>query len=102
MKWIERIIDVSNYNVKTLWNDGFVREINLKDFLNKKGKNPNSSYSKLLDLEIFKKVICDGTTLCWENIIEYIDVDGSIRKGSLDIAPELLFEISEPNYKEVI
>ncbi|MDT3738293.1 MAG: DUF2442 domain-containing protein [Candidatus Kapabacteria bacterium] len=102
MKWIERIIDVSNYNVKTLWNDGIVREINLKDFLIEKGKNPNSSYNKLLDLETFKKVKCDGTTLCWENQIEYIDVDGSIKKGSLDIAPELLFEISVPNYKEVI
>lgn len=94
MNWIEKIIEVRNYTIKALWNDGLEREINLIDFLNKKAKITNSSYNKILDLDEFSKVKCDGTTLYWENMIEYKDIDGSVHIGNLDISPELLYDIS--------
>lgn len=94
MKWIIKVLDVENYTVKTLWNDGQIRDIDLMDFLLQQTKNPDSSYSQLLDNRVFNTVRCDGTTLSWDNLIEYTDYDGSIKKGSLDIAPEFLYELT--------
>jgi len=94
MKWIIKLLDVENYTVKTLWNDGKIRDIDLMDFLLQQSKNLESSYSQLLDKTVFNSVKCDGTTLSWDNLIEYTDLDGSIKKGSLDIAPEFLYELT--------
>lgn len=94
MKWIVKILDIKPYSIKTLWNDGVERTVHLEEFIKNNSANPNSSYSKLLDKQIFCKAQCDGTTLCWENMITYTDLDGSQKLGALDIAPELLFELS--------
>lgn len=94
MKWIIKVLNVENYTIKTLWNDGKIREIDLMDFLLQHSKNPESSYSLLLDKDVFNTVKCDGTTLSWDNLIEYTDLDGSIKKGCLDISPEFLFELT--------
>ena len=94
MKWIIKVLDVKNYTVKTLWNDGQIRTIDLMDFLLQQSKKTESSYSQLLDTTVFNAVKCDGTTLYWDNLIEYTDYDGSIKKGSLDIAPEFLYELT--------
>lgn len=99
MKWIVKIIELENYNIKTLWNDNIIRDIDLFDFIKSKTDNQNSSYLPLLDYGIFSKVKCDGTTLYWENLIDYKDYDGTIKKGNLDISPELLFDISVPMKK---
>lgn len=102
MKWIEEIINVEDYKIQVLWNDKVLRTIDLTDFLNSKTKNSNSSYTPLLENSIFQSVKCDGTTLYWENLIEYKDIDGSIHKGNLDISPELLYEIAVSNIKIAI
>ncbi len=94
MKWIIEVLEVKNYTVRTLWNDGKIRDIDLFDFILEKSKNPDSSYSQLISKEIFDTVKCDGTTLSWDNLIDYTDLDGSVKKGSLDISPELLYEFT--------
>lgn len=102
MKWIEKIIDVDHYTVKTLWNDGVLRLINLKDFIVDKSQNPNSSYAKLKDLAVFKTVKCDGNSLYWENLITAKDINGKEFNAQLDISPEFLFELASEEFKQVI
>jgi hypothetical protein len=102
MKWIEKILDIKPYIVKTLWNDDTIRLINLEEFLENKSKKTESSYNKLLDKDVFKEVKCDGTSLYWENLIKYIDYDGTEKDGNLDISPELLFELSYLELKQAI
>ncbi|MBM2813648.1 MAG: hypothetical protein HW421_410 [Ignavibacteria bacterium] len=102
MKWIEKILEVKPYTIKTLWNDGSVRLINLEEFIKKKSLNPNSSFKKLKNSDVFIKVKCDGTSLYWENLIKYKDLDGGEKDGNLDISPELLFELSYTQLKQVI
>lgn len=101
MKWIEEIININNFQIKTLWNDGVIREIDLTNYLAEQ-TNPNASYTQLLDQTVFNNVKCDGTTLYWENLIDYQDIDGTTKKGDLDFSPELLFELANTSFKKVI
>ncbi len=94
MKWIEEIISKEPYKITCKWNDGKVTIIDLYEFLLEKSKNPNNSYSQLINTVRFLQVKCDGSTLCWENGITYTDTDGTIKQGELDIAPELLYDIA--------
>ena len=95
MKWIQAIKEVAPYIVTCLWNDGEVRKVDLTKFILNKAKNPENSYAQLLDKSRFTEVQCDGSTLYWDQGLEYEDYDGEIKKGPLDIAPELLFEMTE-------
>ncbi len=95
MKWIEKIKEVSPCLVTCLWNDGVTRDIDLTEFIIQKAENPENSYAQLYDKVRFAEVKCDGTTLYWDNGLEFEDYDGTIQKGPLDIAPELLFELTE-------
>ena len=95
MKWIQAIKGVVPYTVTCLWNDGKVRKVDLTEFILSKAKNPKNSYAQLSDKSRFAEVQCDGSTLYWDQGLEYEDYDGEIRKGPLDIAPELLFEMTE-------
>lgn len=95
MKWIEKITEVASFKVTCLWNDGISRTVNLKEFVTKKAQNPENSYAQLLDEDRFAEVECDGCTLYWEDGLEFEDYDGVMKKGPLDIAPEVLFEMTE-------
>lgn len=95
MKWIEKIVDVSNYKVKALWSDGIVRLVDFENFIKHKTQAKHSSYSKLLDTSEFARIKCDGTTLYWEDLISYKDIDGTVKTGNLDIAPELVYDLSK-------
>lgn len=95
MKWIEKISYVSPYSVTCVWNDGVNRVVNLEEFIINKAVNPENSYAQLLDKNRFLEVKCDGSTLYWENGLEFEDYDSVIRKGPLDIAPEVLYELTE-------
>ncbi|MCX6278181.1 MAG: DUF2442 domain-containing protein [Bacteroidetes bacterium] len=94
MKWIVEILNNELYKITCRWNDNTITDIDLYEFIFEKSKNPENSYSQLRNKERFLQVKCDGTTLCWENGIKYKDVDGLIKPGQLDIAPELLYELS--------
>lgn len=95
MKWIEKIISATPYIVICQWNDGKIRAVDLEDFILEKSRNPDNSYAQLNDSDRFLEVKCDGSTLFWESGIEFEDLDGSKKKGPLDIAPERLFEFTE-------
>jgi hypothetical protein len=94
MKWIVEILNKEPYKITCRWNDNTITAIDLHGFILEKSKNPDNSYTQLMNKERFMQVKCDGTTLYWENGIKYKDVDGSIKPGPLDIAPELLYEFS--------
>jgi len=95
MKWIEKISNVSPYSVTCVWNDGVSRVVNLEEFLIKKAVNPENSYAQLLDKKRFVEVKCDGSTLYWESGLEFEDYDGAMKRTPLDIAPEILYELTE-------
>ena len=95
MKWIEKIISVVPYVVTCQWNDGKIRKVNLEEFILAKSRNSENSYAQLRELSRFLEVKCDGSTLYWENGLEFEDLDGSKKKGPLDIAPERLFEFTD-------
>ena len=95
MKWIQAIKEVAPYTVICLWNDGEVRKVDSTEFILNKAKNSENSYAQLFDKSRFAEVKCDGSTLYWDQGLEYEDYDGEIKKGPLDIAPEVLFEMTE-------
>jgi len=94
MKWIVEIIKKEPFKVVCRWNDNKLKTVDLYKFILEKSKSPDSSYTQLLNKERFLQVKCDGTTLFWENGINYEDIDGTIKPGPLDIAPEVLYDIS--------
>ena len=99
MKWIEEILDINEYKIQCLWNDGIARTVDLKQFISEKSGNGENSYSILQDKNYFKSAKCDGNSIYWENGINFTDTDGKIKPGSLDISPEVLFEMSEGIFK---
>jgi hypothetical protein len=96
MKWILKIFESNPYQVICLWNDGVTRTVSLEEFLIEKSKNPNNSYSQLLNKKRFSEVKCDGTTLYWENGITMMDADDQLKPAALDIDPDVLFEMTLP------
>jgi hypothetical protein len=94
MKWIVEILNKEPYKITCRWNDNTITAIDLYEFIVEKSKKPANSYAQLLNEERFLQVKCDGTTLYWENGLKYKDVDGIIKPGPLDIAPELLYEFA--------
>lgn len=63
-----------------------IREVDLRDFVHNYAKILHSSYAQLFDKTRFAEVRCDGSTLYWEDGLEFEDYDGQIKKGPLDIA----------------
>lgn len=94
MKWIEKIIEIHEYQIRLLWNDGYERIVDLKKFIIEKSANKNNSYAILLDKNYFRTAQCDGNSIFWGEGVEYLDLDGSKKLGPLDISPEVLFEMS--------
>lgn len=94
MKWIVKIVEIKSYTLTCLWNDGKMRMVDLAGFIQEKAKNKENSYAQLLDKKRFEEAKCDGTTVYWDNGLEFEDYDGRIKKGPLDIAPEILFELT--------
>ncbi|NCO56357.1 MAG: hypothetical protein COZ21_14165 [Bacteroidetes bacterium CG_4_10_14_3_um_filter_31_20] len=94
MKWIVEIINKEPYKITCKWNDNHINTVDLYSFILEKSKNVDNSYSQLINKDRFLQVKCDGSTLYWENGIKYQDIDGTLKPGPLDIAPELLYEMS--------
>jgi len=82
------------YRITCRWNDGVIRTIDLEGFLKNKSGNPESSYFPLLNKNRFSEVKCDGTTLYWENGRTMRDTEGNDMSASLDIDPDILFEMT--------
>lgn len=69
---IKELIDVRPYVLTLRFNNGEVRQVDLSDKLLEWGKNPQSKFAQLKDVEFFNKVKLDREfeSLTWENGID--------------------------------
>lgn len=74
---VKKVEYVNGYKLRLYFNDRKVKIVDLKNML-KKAKN---MLLPLVDIEYFKKVTCDGTTLCWPN--------------GVDLCPDVLYAMGE-------
>ena len=95
---IKNILSVEPFSIKVLWNTGEIRVIELEKEL--KTGTP-SVFEKLLDKKTFSSVKLDeeAGTIYWENLLNYKDLDGTIKPGPLDFCPDVLYELSTPILK---
>jgi len=77
---VKKVEYVEEYNLKLHFDDGSIKLVNLENML----KNAKNMFLPLLDVNYFKKVKCDGTTICWPN--------------GLDLCPDVLFKMGR-NFK---
>jgi hypothetical protein len=82
---IKKVEWLEEYKLKLHFNDKSVKMVDLAAML-KKAKN---MFLPLVNIDYFKKVECDGTTICWPN--------------GVDLCPDFLFQmgksITQPNRK---
>ncbi len=104
MIWIKEITEVIPFRIKLLFSNGEEREISFdKIFEEDEIKNPESVFLFLKDPKVFMQVkLNPGETIYGDNLVHYIDLDGSRKLGPLDISPDFLYEMSVPVSKELI
>lgn len=76
---IKEVEYLDGYKLKIYFNDKKVKIVDLEKLI-KRGKN---MFLQLVDLEYFKSVRCDGTTIYWPN--------------GVDLCPDVLYAIGEKN-----
>ena len=94
---IKSILSVEPYLITCLWTTGEVRIIDLEKELKGKEVENNPVLSKLMNEEIFKsvKVDSDSGTVFWDNLMPFVDLDGTIKVGPLDFCPDVLYSLSK-------
>lgn len=82
---VKKVEYLSEYKLKIQFNIGKSKEVDLAGML----KNAKNMFLQLKDIEYFKKVECDGYSICWPN--------------GIDICPDVLYsmakDISKPAKK---
>jgi len=82
---VKKVEYVDGYRLRLHFNDRKVKVVDLENMV-KKLKN---MFLPLVDIEYFKSVKCDGTTICWSN--------------GVDLCPDVLYamgkSVSETNRK---
>ena len=66
---------LERYKIRLYFDNGKVKIVDLEGML----KNAKNMFIPLTDLDYFKKVKCDGTTICWPN--------------GVDLCPDVLYEM---------
>ncbi|MBM3192304.1 MAG: DUF2442 domain-containing protein [Chlamydiae bacterium] len=74
---VKKVEYLSEYRLKIQFNVGKSKEVNLAGML----KNAKNMFLQLKDIEYFKKVTCDGYSICWPN--------------GIDICPDLLYSMAK-------
>ncbi len=74
---VKKVDYVDGYKLKLHFNDRKVKIVDLEKMI-KKVKN---MFLPLVDVEYFKSVTCDGTTICWPN--------------GVDLCPDVLYAMGE-------
>lgn len=77
LKWVTAARVVADYTLELTFNDGCRRIFNCEPIINQ-----YKIYAPLREKEVFAKFSLDGWTVSWLN-------------GTIDIAPEHLYECSE-------
>ena len=93
---IKNIISTDSYSIKCLWNTGEIRVIELEQEILTNGQ---SVISKLSDKNTFASVKLDSEagTIYWDGLLNYTDIDGTIKSGPLDLCPDVLYSLSKPD-----
>jgi DNA-binding XRE family transcriptional regulator len=93
---ILKIISVRNYVIRTLWNNGEVRDIDFKPMLEHWSENNEIMYRPLNDPNVFNQVSLSEThTIQWENVPIKFSFNGGVREAPLDLDPDVLYENSQ-------
>jgi hypothetical protein len=74
---VKKVEYIEEYKLKLIFNDGCIKIVNLENMI----KNTKNMFVPLLDLNYFKKVKCDGITICWPN--------------GVDLCPDVLYRIGK-------
>ena len=74
---VKKVEYVERYKLKLLFNDRRVKIVNLENML----KNAKNMFVPLMDINYFKKVKCDGTSIYWPN--------------GVDLCPDVLYKMGE-------
>lgn len=95
---IQRIVNVTPYTIMCEWCNGEIRAILMEDKIKEWADEPGSVYKNLLDNNIFLKVQLDAEskTLFWNGLVKMKDTTGELFNATLDIDPEVLYEMSVP------
>ena len=72
---VKKVEYVEGYKLKLYFDDRSIKVVDLKEML----KDAKNLFVPLVDLEYFKKVKCDGTTIYWPN--------------GVDLCPDVLYRI---------
>ena len=79
---VEKVEYIEGYKLKLFFNDKKVKIIDFKDRL----KEAKNMFLPLKDIQYFKKVKADGTTIVWPN--------------GLDLCPDVLYETGKDFQEE--
>ena len=74
---VKKVEYVEGYKLKLLFSDRSVKIVNLESML----ENAKNMFIPLQNLAFFKKVKCDGITICWPN--------------GVDLCPDVLYKIGK-------
>ena len=74
---VKKVEYLSEYKLKIQFNVGKSKEVDLAGML----KNAKNMFLQLKDIEYFKKVECDGYSICWPN--------------GIDICPDVLYSMAK-------
>ncbi len=78
LRHIKKADYLEEYKLKLYFDDKTIRVVDLKSML----KNANNMFLPLVDIDYFKQVECDGTTICWPN--------------GVDLCPDVLYKMGKP------
>jgi len=92
---ILKILSVNSFIVRTLWNNGEIRDIDFEPLLTIWNKEEETIYQPLNDLAIFETVqVSPDHTLYWPTVTVYITFKGTKKGAPLDLDPDVLYEKS--------
>jgi hypothetical protein len=77
LRRVKKVEYISEYKLKLQFTNGKIKMVDLEGML----KNAKNMFIPLKDLEYFKKVVCDGYSICWPN--------------GIDFCPDLLYKIGK-------
>jgi DNA-binding XRE family transcriptional regulator len=93
---IIKIISVRNFIVRSLWNNGEVRDIDFKPIMETWEQDKEEMYEPLYDPKKFKTVsVSPEHTLCWPNVTLKVTFKGVTKVAPLDLDPDVLYEQSK-------
>jgi hypothetical protein len=74
---IKKVKHLEDYKLELHFDNKSIKVVNLANFL----KAAKNMFVPLLDIQYFKKVECDGTTICWPN--------------GVDLCPDVLYKMGK-------